>query len=288
MGIRGHHTNFAQIGLAEERRAPGTRGGISVDGHISPVAYGSWAELHACHSGPASPRYPARQPPPADFLLRPGLSRLPCADGRLVPPMRGGRLGLLPDAQPRTSDRGAGRPKTDCAAGSARRTALHAGRQHPPAMDGPPVAGRFASVVMDETHLIAAARYIELNPVRALLVGSPEDWPWSSAAAHMAGKADELADSSWLRERIAGWVCTWREFLLQPDPNQDQLARKLRRHEATGRPLGDATFIKALASRLGRNLTPAKRGRKPKSSRPDDQVVPKLAGKLVWCPRISP
>ncbi len=30
--------------------------------------------------------------------------------------------------------------------------------------------GRFASIVMDEDHLLTAARYVELNPVRAGLV----------------------------------------------------------------------------------------------------------------------
>ncbi len=38
--------------------------------------------------------------------------------------------------------------------------------------------GRFASVVMDEPHVLAAARYVERNPVRAGLVERPEDWPW--------------------------------------------------------------------------------------------------------------
>jgi len=48
--------------------------------------------------------------------------------------------------------------------------------------------GRFGSVAMDEPHLLAAARYVETNPVRARLVASAEDWPWSSAAAHVSGK----------------------------------------------------------------------------------------------------
>ena len=43
--------------------------------------------------------------------------------------------------------------------------------------------GRFASFVMDEPYLLAAARYVELNPVRAGLVQSAGDWPWSSARA---------------------------------------------------------------------------------------------------------
>ena len=41
--------------------------------------------------------------------------------------------------------------------------------------------GRFASTPMDEDHLMAAARYVELNPVRARLAARAADWPWSSA-----------------------------------------------------------------------------------------------------------
>jgi hypothetical protein len=35
---------------------------------------------------------------------------------------------------------------------------------------------RFGSVAMDEDHLMTAARYVALNPVRARLVERPEDW----------------------------------------------------------------------------------------------------------------
>ena len=35
---------------------------------------------------------------------------------------------------------------------------------------------------MDDDHLLACARYVELNPVRAGLATRAEDWPWSSAA----------------------------------------------------------------------------------------------------------
>ena len=69
--------------------------------------------------------------------------------------------------------------------------------------------GRFASYVMDEPYLIAAARYIERNPVKADLADRAEDWPWSSARAHCNGGEDPLAESTWLEERLAGWICTW-------------------------------------------------------------------------------
>jgi putative transposase len=54
--------------------------------------------------------------------------------------------------------------------------------------------GRFASCPMDPAHALAAARYIELNPVRARLAANPDDWSWSSARAHLTGVRDGLTD----------------------------------------------------------------------------------------------
>ena len=47
--------------------------------------------------------------------------------------------------------------------------------------------GRFSSYPLDEAYLLTASRYIEMNPVHARLVKAPEDYPWSSASAHLAG-----------------------------------------------------------------------------------------------------
>ena len=124
--------------------------------------------------------------------------------------------------------------------------------------------GRFASFVMDEPHLLAAARYVERNPVKAGLVAAAEDWPWSSAAVHVgdrpADPADEIAETDWLTERIAGWICTWREHLLEPEAAE--LAAAMRQRENTGRPLGDRDFVRRLSTLLGRDLLPKKRGPK--------------------------
>jgi len=56
--------------------------------------------------------------------------------------------------------------------------------------------GRFASFVMDEAYLLTAARYVELNPVRAGLAAKPWQWKWSSAAAHRRGKDDRVVKRS--------------------------------------------------------------------------------------------
>jgi len=47
---------------------------------------------------------------------------------------------------------------------------------------------------MDEQHLTAATRYVERNPVKATLAARAQGWPWSSAAAHVASRGDEVAE----------------------------------------------------------------------------------------------
>jgi putative transposase len=64
---------------------------------------------------------------------------------------------------------------------------------------------RFSSVAMDEEHFISAARYVAMNPVRARLVTRAEDWPWSSARAHLAGKDDGVVRVRPLLERIGSF-----------------------------------------------------------------------------------
>ena len=118
--------------------------------------------------------------------------------------------------------------------------------------------GRFASFVMDERYLLAAARYVELNPVRAGLVARPEAYRWSSAAAHLAGRDDALVQVA----PLLGMVRDWGRFLAQELPGEE--AKALRAHERTGRPLGADLFITNLETALGRILHKRKAGRKPK------------------------
>jgi putative transposase len=67
-----------------------------------------------------------------------------------------------------------------------------------------------------------------------------------------------LAEGAWLRERTAGWVCSWRDYLA--DGDDEELAKSLRRHENTGRPMGEESFVQKIGHLLGRNLVPKKPG----------------------------
>ncbi|MCW5698964.1 MAG: transposase [Rhodospirillales bacterium] len=117
--------------------------------------------------------------------------------------------------------------------------------------------GRFTSFPMDDAHALMAARYIELNPVRARLVRKPHRWKWSSAGAHLNGRDDVLSSAAPLLGRVDDWQAFLAEGL-----GEDEMDT-LRRHERTGRPLGSDDFIDRLEDLLGRMLRPRKPGPKP-------------------------
>lgn len=117
---------------------------------------------------------------------------------------------------------------------------------------------RFHSFPMDEKYLLAAVRYVELNPVHANIVKQPEDYPWSSAKAHLAGKDDEMVKVQPMLERVTGW----RAFL--DSDLDDATLEEMRKHTQTGRPLGDEGFLDVLEQQTSRVLRPQKRGRKKK------------------------
>ncbi len=52
---------------------------------------------------------------------------------------------------------------------------------------------RYHSCIVDRGHYLwAAARYIEQNPKRAKIVKKEEEYPYSSASAHIAGRRDDI------------------------------------------------------------------------------------------------
>lgn len=110
-------------------------------------------------------------------------------------------------------------------------------------------SGRYYSAPLDPHHLVAAVRYVELNPVRAGLVERPEDYPWSSARSHGLGYKDPLLAPS---RPFPGAIPNWLEWLSQArDPD---LEERLRAHTRTGRPCGSTSFVRSLEVATGRRL----------------------------------
>ncbi len=112
---------------------------------------------------------------------------------------------------------------------------------------------RFASFPMDESHLLSAARYVEMNPVAAGLVENPADYRWSSAHTHLTGETDGLTQALPLLEMVGNWG----DFLALSTATE---LERLHRHKQSGRPLGSDAFTEGLEQELGRVLRPQKPG----------------------------
>ena len=118
--------------------------------------------------------------------------------------------------------------------------------------------GRFLSYPMDEKHLYLAVRYIERNPVRAGIVRKAEDYPWSSAKAHIRRKPDKVLTEFYLSSVIKDW----RSYLQEEEREED--IDLLRKHERSGQPLGSNGFITKIEQLTGRKLRKKKPGRPKK------------------------
>lgn len=121
---------------------------------------------------------------------------------------------------------------------------------------------RFKSaVVQRDAHLLAVGRYLELNPVKAGLVGRAEDWPWSSAGFNAGNrKSDPLVTSAELR-KLAG---SWRRVLR--DGEQEAQRKRLEAQLESGLPVGTKRWVRGLERKYRRRLRPGRPGRPRKEA----------------------
>jgi putative transposase len=116
--------------------------------------------------------------------------------------------------------------------------------------------GRFGSSVLDERHLLAAARYVELNPVSAGMVREAGDYPWSSASFHLGlNTRDALVRD----KTLMGLIENWAEYLKGND--EPSIQTTLLRGIRTGRPVGSEQFIETIEQLTGRDLVMRRAGR---------------------------
>ena len=110
---------------------------------------------------------------------------------------------------------------------------------------------RFYSCPLGPTHLVTALAYVDLNPVRAGMVGLAGQYPWSSAAAHGSGDAEDGLIDAWAWSEI-GLQGDWGERLA--GESRGDRNRELQRATESGLPLGDKKFVEDMEVRLGRRL----------------------------------
>lgn len=159
---------------------------------------------------------------------------------------------------------------TPCYANSISRIIQHVGRQYVQYINktykrsGTLWEGRHKSSLVDAEHyLLLCYRYIELNPVTANMVQSPEQYPWSSYRSNALGETDELvsehANFAALANTQADKHFCYRALfnVALPDHDVYQLREGLKKNF----PLGNNRFKAQVESALNRKIGTGNRGR---------------------------
>lgn len=127
--------------------------------------------------------------------------------------------------------------------------------------------GRYRATIVDsEPYFLACSSYIELNPVRAGMVPTPDAYRWSSYLHHVGLRQDpviidhalywDLGNTPFERE------LAYRGLVAQG--LGEKMLEQIRQATIKGWALGRDNFIQELEKKSGRRIYPAKRGRPSK------------------------
>jgi putative transposase len=124
--------------------------------------------------------------------------------------------------------------------------------------------GRYRSTLIDaQGYFLACQAYIDLNPVRAGLVISAADYPWSSYAHYAGLRIDKLVTPHALVWALGNTPfareAAYAELVRLGVGSVQQGA--LTQSVQTGWPLGDKAFVQTLQKITDRRVTPASAGR---------------------------
>ncbi|OGI38523.1 MAG: transposase [Candidatus Muproteobacteria bacterium RBG_16_62_13] len=121
-------------------------------------------------------------------------------------------------------------------------------------------------VISSDDYLLACMRYIELNPVRAGMVASPDDYRWSSYRINAAGGGHDAITPHPLYLALGKDRKTrgdaYRE-LFRSALDSDRV-HAIRATVQTGTPLGNECFKQQIERTLQRQVGQARRGRPEK------------------------
>ncbi len=95
---------------------------------------------------------------------------------------------------------------------------------------------RFFSCVMDEEYLLRCVRYVERNPVKAMMVHEPWDWHWSSARVHCG-----MEKKDYLKVNELFKVCeidsnNWKDIIDEPNELkvEEEISQQTKRGSRSG------------------------------------------------------
>lgn len=128
--------------------------------------------------------------------------------------------------------------------------------------------GRYKACLVDDGgYLLHCHRYIELNPVRAVMVADPADYRWSSHRANACGECDPLMSPHPAYLALANDPIERQQVYraLVMDAVDPEEVDAIRRHVQRQHAYGTERFRMAIETLLGRAAGPQKIGRPRKS-----------------------
>jgi putative transposase len=126
--------------------------------------------------------------------------------------------------------------------------------------------GRYKSTLIQaERYLLACMVYMDLNPVRAGLVGEPAEYPWSSHQHYLGRRNDRLVTPHPLYWELGNTPfsrdAAYAELVQSGISGQQQ--RALTDSALRGWALGEADYVADLQKRTLRRVTKTRAGRPP-------------------------
>ena len=124
--------------------------------------------------------------------------------------------------------------------------------------------GRFKScITQEDQYVLSCYRYIELNPVRAGMVGHPQDYQWSSFSFNGAGQPNSLISPHPLYSNLA--VDSGERLLAYQELLKSALSEReinaIRSATNGNFVLGNDRFQREIELALGKRTRPGKPGR---------------------------
>ena len=122
--------------------------------------------------------------------------------------------------------------------------------------------GRFRSCLVESAeYVLACYRYIELNPVRASMVSTPDAYPWSSHGANTGAHADPMVQphAEFTALSIGAVSAAYKRLFEQPF--DDALLKTIRDATNGGYPLASDLFKARISLPPGCRTKPGRPGR---------------------------
>ena len=130
--------------------------------------------------------------------------------------------------------------------------------------------GRYKSALIDsEKYFLTVSRYIEMNPVRADMVGHPAEYPWSSYHKNALGKPIEFITPHALYQALEKTDKSRQQAYrtLFEDEVSDLTLEEIRNAINKAWVLGDNCFKKQIEKQTGRSVSPKPKGGDRKSAK---------------------